>query len=229
VAFGFVIWISNRATYWRYVAAVITLFFAGFITHYLYPAAPPWMAYNEGLLPEVHRVLGSTLSKLSTGDGLNLAYQNFSPNAVAAIPSLHAGIPALLSLIAMSLYGWRASVTLLYVGASGVAWVYLGEHYFVDVLAGWIYAVPVFLIVWVGLPHLVRKLPTVHWPQRIRLRAVPDWPLAIAALAFITFVWFNPLVYAPLQSDGDVDADAPPALECPVQPDDAVAVECPQP
>ena len=83
VAFGFVIWIANRVLYWRYVAAVVSLFFAGFITHYIYPAAPPWMAYNEGLLPEVHRVLGSTLSRLSTGDGLNLAYQNFSPNAPA--------------------------------------------------------------------------------------------------------------------------------------------------
>lgn len=36
---GFAIWMRSRAAYWRYVVAVVGLFFAGFGAAYVYPAA----------------------------------------------------------------------------------------------------------------------------------------------------------------------------------------------
>jgi hypothetical protein len=228
VAFGLVIWLASRTQYWRYATSVVLLSFAGFLSHYLYPAAPPWMAANAGLIPPVERILGYTLSRISTGDGLTLAYQNFSPNDVAALPSLHAAFPALIALIAFDRYRWRGLIVLPWVAAGSIAWVYLGEHYFIDVLAGWIYGVAAFGLVWLLGPRLIARLPKVHLSPSLRLRPLPNWPLAIAALTFIVLVWFNPLVKAPLQREEDAVADVAPApavCEAPFLPDLATG-EC---
>jgi len=69
-------------------------------------------------------------------------------NNVAAMPSLHAGYALLIAL-----YLWRvvprwARVPLaLYPPAMAFALVYSGEHYVVDCIAGWLYAIVVFAAV----------------------------------------------------------------------------------
>jgi membrane-associated phospholipid phosphatase len=64
-----------------------------------------------------------------------------SVNLVAAVPSLHAGFCA---LVAIFLWGrvrpWVRPLLLLYPLAMGLALIATGEHYFFDVLLGWIYA-----------------------------------------------------------------------------------------
>jgi membrane-associated phospholipid phosphatase len=61
-------------------------------------------------------------------------------NRVAAMPSLHAAFSLLVVVFFfpwVRAWWWRA-VLLAYPLVMGVALVYLGEHYVVDVLAGWV-------------------------------------------------------------------------------------------
>jgi hypothetical protein len=214
VALGFGIWLNNRALYWRYVVAVIGLFFAGFITYVAYPAAPPWLAFEMGFLPPIHRVLDSTLSSIATGNGLTLAYHDFSPNPVAALPSLHAGVPMLVSFIVMSLWGRRALPVLLYPLLGGLAWIYLGEHYLVDVLAGWLYAAGAFVLFWVlppvALPALIPRLHLEKYGRMPPSKPWPAWPLAVTALLAGAYFWLN-MAVQPLSQVTPVPIQQPSA------------------
>ncbi|HXH23098.1 MAG TPA: phosphatase PAP2 family protein [Dehalococcoidia bacterium] len=202
VAAAFAIWLVSRRTYWRFAVTVLGLFFMGFVTYYAYPAAPPWMAGDFGLIPHVERVLIHTLVQLPATKGISLAYEHFSPNPVAAMPSLHAALPMLVSFVAISLAGRKAMLTLAYPIAGGFSWIYLGEHYVIDVLAGWLYALLAFAVFWMALPALVRRAaaPVAARFEAPRL-AWPAWPLTTLAVGFMALVWVNPLVQAPLNPD----------------------------
>lgn len=204
--FGFLLWLRSRRWYWRYMLALMAMFFAGFITYYLFPAAPPWMAAEQGLIPPVTRVLIHTLMRFPTSAPLALLYQYFSPNDVAAMPSLHGAVPAFLALVALGMWGWRGLPLIIYPLATGIAFVYLGEHYVIDILAGWIYALGAFLTVWLAMPYLLTRLGQALraqrlMPGRLSLPALPSWPLAALALVLIVLVWINPVLYVPLYPD----------------------------
>jgi hypothetical protein len=206
VCFGFVLWLRNRGTYWRYATALIVMFAAGIGTEFLYPAAPPWMASLNGYLPPVERVIGPTVDSFTKGSGFTLAYHYFSANDVAALPSLHAALPLLLALIAIDLNGRKAWLSMAYPLVGGVAWVYLGEHYVVDVIAGWLYAYAAFLLCWVWGPGLLRRsgLAAVGRTLQRRFswqRPLPAWPLGAAVVAVAIYVWFNPIVQMPFQPE----------------------------
>jgi membrane-associated phospholipid phosphatase len=69
-------------------------------------------------------------------------------NQVAAVPSLHA---AYTLLIALTLWPfaprWGRVLLALYPWAMAFALVYTAEHYFSDILLGWIYCVIGYLVV----------------------------------------------------------------------------------
>jgi membrane-associated phospholipid phosphatase len=68
-------------------------------------------------------------------------------NPVAAMPSLHAGAALLVALFLWQSVSRAARAALLvYALAMAVALVYTGEHYVVDVLAGWALAVLAVLV-----------------------------------------------------------------------------------
>ena len=73
-------------------------------------------------------------------------YHNFNPNAVAAMPSLHAAYPFLVLLYALRFFKKKGLFFIPYVLGVWFSLVYLGEHYFVDVVAGAIYAVIFYFI-----------------------------------------------------------------------------------
>ena len=77
-------------------------------------------------------------------------------NAVAAIPSLHSGVPMMVLLFSWPLVGARTRVLLVaYVVAMTFTLAYGGEHYVVDAVVGWAYAaVAVF-----GVARLLRPAP----------------------------------------------------------------------
>jgi hypothetical protein len=81
-------------------------------------------------------------------------------NAVAAVPSLHAGVPMMVLLFGWPLVGARVRVLLVaYVAVMTFALAYGGEHYVVDAVAGWAYAaVAVFGVARV----LRRRAPSAH-------------------------------------------------------------------
>jgi hypothetical protein len=209
VCYAFIIWLADRKLYWRYMVALLGLSFAGFATYLAYPAAPPWMASDMGLIPPVTRVLGYTLGQLSHGTGMTLTYQYFSPNEVAAMPSLHAASPLLLALVAIASHGKKALPLLLYPIVGGIAWMYLGEHYLIDVLVGYVYGAAAFVIFWLLLPVAVERWrlgESFGLPRLPRLRTLPAWPLAAGAAALAIFGWVR---LAPLSgSTAPVQANA---------------------
>ncbi|MCW3066220.1 MAG: hypothetical protein JWN32_3392, partial [Solirubrobacterales bacterium] len=122
--------------------AIITyaVFDLGAIAYWLVPTAPPWYAAERGLLddgraPRVRRMMieyGEEFWK----DRWTGLYDALAGNPLAAMPSLHFATSVnaahLLSEVGPveGAIGWTYAVTL------GVALVYLGEHYVVDLLAG---------------------------------------------------------------------------------------------
>ena len=137
-----VAWFCLRDRFAVWVVAVLAFAALGIGGYVLYPAAPPWMASDSGLIGAVNRIStpGWDYLHLEAVGRLTVAGQEGS-NPVAAMPSLHAGGALLVALFLWPLARtlWRA-VLLGYVLAMALALVYTGEHYVVDVVAGWVTA-----------------------------------------------------------------------------------------
>ncbi len=144
---AFAFWMLRRPLYWRFVISYLLLSYAGFVTYVLYPMAPPWWAADHGWLPVPADILG-TIHYGNLPNPVVTATQFFQPNAVAAMPSLHAAFPFLVWLVLWRTWprwGWSA---VLYPLGMAFSVVYLGEHYVTDVLAGWLYALVAYYLVW---------------------------------------------------------------------------------
>ncbi len=155
--FAFLLWMTSRSVFKEYTSALLLLSFAAFITYVLYPAAPPWMASGEGYLPPLQKVMDSTVALLGSPISMPSVYSLFRGDAVAAMPSLHAAYPLLLLLFAVRKFKTWGLVLVPYVAGVWFAVIYLGEHYFIDVLIGAVYAIFVFNLV------IERKI----WEQRL--------------------------------------------------------------
>jgi membrane-associated phospholipid phosphatase len=125
----------------RFPAAAARMYGAfdtGVIFYWLIPTAPPWWAARHGRIPgqvELRRMMIEYGPEFwgSRWEGL---YDVLGGNPLAAMPSLHfatslmgAHLLSEVDPVAGAL-GWTYAVTL------GLALVYLGEHYAVDLLAG---------------------------------------------------------------------------------------------
>lgn len=144
-----VLWCVSYQLFRQYLTVFVGLTLAGLATYVLYPAVPPWMAAVNGRLPQVHRVVPETLHQLG-GDTVSGAVGQAAAysNPVAAMPSLHAAMPMMLLLFFWPVVRSRGRVVLVsYAALMGLTLIYTGEHYVVDVLAGWLYAAVVVLVV----------------------------------------------------------------------------------
>lgn len=137
-----VAWFCLRDRFREWLAAVLTMTLLGIAGYLAYPAAPPWLAAERGSIGSVDRIsgLGWEWLHLDVVARLTEVGQSAS-NPVAAMPSLHAGAALLVALFLWPSVS-RGSRLLLaaYVLAMAAALVYTGEHYVVDVLAGWLVA-----------------------------------------------------------------------------------------
>ncbi|TMK69445.1 MAG: inositol phosphorylceramide synthase [Actinobacteria bacterium] len=135
------LWARDRAAFRRFANRVVALALAGLATYIAFPAAPPWMAGETGLLEGVHRTTSDGWSVLGTGTAGLFSEGQASVNLVAAVPSLHSAFTA---LVAMFLWRrvrpWVRPLLALYPLAMGLTLIATGEHYFFDVLLGWLYA-----------------------------------------------------------------------------------------
>jgi membrane-associated phospholipid phosphatase len=136
-----VLWIRDRLAFLRFVRRLVSLALAGLATYVAFPAAPPWMAAEMGLLEGVHRTSSDGWAVLGIGTAGLFSEGQALANAVAAVPSLHAAFTA---LVAIFLWGrvrpWLRPLLALYPLAMGFTLIATGEHYFFDVLLGWLYA-----------------------------------------------------------------------------------------
>jgi hypothetical protein len=159
IAVAFLLWIRRRRAYYDFVAALILLSMAGFVTYLLLPVAPPWYAANNGLIDGADGLPAITYLKAQGFDDIarllgfegrylySYAIYEVNPNAVAAFPSLHAAYPFLGFLFARRAFGRTGWLMLAYAACVWFAIVYLADHYVVDVLGGVAYAVVAYLAV----------------------------------------------------------------------------------
>jgi len=136
-----ILWIRDRLAFLRFTRRLVSLALAGVATYIAFPAAPPWMAAEMGLLDGVHRTTSEGWGVLGVGTAGLFSKGQSSANLVAAVPSLHSAFTALVAMFLWSRVGrrWRPLLA-LYPLAMGFTLVATGEHYFFDVLLGWLYA-----------------------------------------------------------------------------------------
>jgi hypothetical protein len=142
-------WVRDRLDFLRYRRRLITLALVGLTTYILFPAAPPWLASQEGLLAPIQRTTGKGWDIIGIGTAGLFSEGQASVNLVAAVPSLHAGFTMLVALTIWPRVRprWLRPLLLLYPLAMGLTLVACGEHYVFDVFLGWLY-VGVILAAW---------------------------------------------------------------------------------
>jgi len=153
---GGVLWFRYRTLFGRYCWATAIAFALGVIGFVLLPTAPPWMNDSD----VVSRV---TIQALALGDGgsapavggwrVEESRLGFEPNHVAAMPSVHVAAAVLVGLAIRAVAPRLTVVGIGYAVAMSVAVVYLGEHYVIDAVLGWMIA----LIGWLVAPRLVAR------------------------------------------------------------------------
>jgi len=139
------LWRLARPSFLRFRAMVLTLTAAAFLTYLLFPAAPPWMASEDGVIGPVNRVVGGVWEDIGVGHASAIWERGSTfANEVAAIPSLHTAYPVLILCFFWSRGGWARALCLAYALAMSLTLVYTGEHYVIDILLGWAYAIATY-------------------------------------------------------------------------------------
>ena len=132
--------LRHREQFPRAAAQIYATFDLGVIGYWAIPTAPPWYAAAQGLMedgrtPELRRMMveyGEQFWK----QGWAPLYGVLGGNPLAAMPSLHFATSVTAAHVlsgtsrAAGAFGWAYALTL------GLALVYLGEHYVVDLAAG---------------------------------------------------------------------------------------------
>lgn len=138
--FGFILWNRSPENYRKYVFALLLCSYSALITFLVYPSAPPWFGVNaERILFHLDGVVGVPFYAT--------IYAFFEPNPFAALPSLHAAYPWLISLFAIKIKRIKALPVLIFSFGVWFSAVYMGEHYVIDLVAGVAYATVAFFLV----------------------------------------------------------------------------------
>ena len=146
IVVGFVFWLRSREHYRRFIAALLVMAFLSFVTYLFWPSVPPWYQFQKD--DQVHKIITETVDKLwGKNYFVSPLYTHLNPNQFAAFPSLHAAFPALAAVYAWSRYRALSFLLIGWTVAVLVSIVYLGEHYVVDALDGFLYVAAATLIV----------------------------------------------------------------------------------
>jgi hypothetical protein len=132
--------LRRRDRFPRAAAQIYATFDIGVIAYWAIPTAPPWFAAQRGLMadgrtPELRRMMVEYGEQFWRGFWAPL-YRFLGGNPLAAMPSLHFATSVQAAHVLREAgplagaFGWAYATTL------GVALVYLGEHYVVDLAAG---------------------------------------------------------------------------------------------
>jgi PAP2 superfamily len=130
----------HRERFPRAAAQMYAVFDLGSVAYWGLPTAPPWYAAERGRLgdgrfPAIRRMMIEYGEQFWRG-GWQPLYSFLGGNPLAAMPSLHFATSVMAAHVLAEAgpvegaVGWTYAVTL------GLALVYLGEHYLVDLLAG---------------------------------------------------------------------------------------------
>lgn len=139
-ALAWILWRHPRR-FARDAVMTYAVFDLGACVYWLLPTAPPWFAALEAGRSEIDGELVVRRMMVEYGeffwkDGWGPLYGLLGGNPFAAMPSLHFGTSLMAALLLAETgplagaLGWSYALTL------GLALVYLGEHYVVDLAAG---------------------------------------------------------------------------------------------
>lgn len=140
-----VLWKVDRQRFRRFAVLVVTVSFAGLATYALYPAAPPWMASQAGMMAPITRIIPAVWQALGVhgaGSVIESGYRYV--NNVAAVPSLHTAFALLITITLWPRsrkYRWLRPLLAAYPLAMAFTLMYTGEHYFSDVVLGCVYTI----------------------------------------------------------------------------------------
>lgn len=147
----FMIWVVTAVIFYnfkkslfnKYVYGLIAFSLSAVVIYALYPTAPPWYAYENGLIENSERILWKFeyFGRPSIED-----VNEYGQNLFAAIPSLHAGWSFFAGLYLTKAFGWKGSVGILISFLIAFATWYGGEHYIIDSLAGFLMASFFFIV-----------------------------------------------------------------------------------
>ncbi len=143
---GFIFWLFAKDSFKLYFLGLLILSYMAFITYALFPAAPPWMAAQKGILPPIADIMGRVFSPFPQSIQLPTVYRFFGANLVAAVPSLHAAYPWLTFLFVFRKVRFWGLALLPYVFGVWFSVIYLGQHYVFDIVVGWLYATAAYLL-----------------------------------------------------------------------------------
>jgi hypothetical protein len=140
------LWFADRVRFRRLAVLIVTVSVAGFVTYFIIPAVPPWLASRQGALPATTRVVHEVWSHLGL-PGVAKVFNGDAQlaNPVAAVPSLHAAWPLMVLLFIWPTARRGRWVLLAYNLVMCTVLVYGAEHYVSDLLLGWLYTVVVFV------------------------------------------------------------------------------------
>lgn len=175
------LWQKHPQIFRQYLAALTLLLGMGLAIYFLIPTNPPWLApepVNSPSAAPVYRIMEEIGKDL--GGGLYTATYRVvgESNPIAAMPSIHTAVTALLMFPAFRLGRRWFIASVFYTAAMGYTLIYTGEHYFIDVAAG----IMVATFGWFGAgawrtrlaPHLLRTSPPLPAAAPDALLDVPQ-------------------------------------------------------
>jgi membrane-associated phospholipid phosphatase len=148
------VWILVRRneSFARAARQMAAAFDLGCAIYVAVPTAPPWWAAEQGILgedtdeggaelvaqappPRLRRVMVE-VGERTWGPAWPRLYESLGGNPWAAMPSLHFGTSVLAAILLAETGSLAGASAWAYAATLGLALVYLGEHYAVDLVAG---------------------------------------------------------------------------------------------
>jgi membrane-associated phospholipid phosphatase len=142
---AFIIWLKKPNLFSLYSKQFIILTYICLIFFFLMPSSPPWLSANKFQLPIVRYIYETTA--ISNLESMTFYSYFVGNNLVAAFPSLHVAWPMFTTLFVIKHFKSKMLLFLLIVPvAIGFSVVLSGEHYIVDIIAGWLIAAAVLYL-----------------------------------------------------------------------------------
>lgn len=164
VFFAFAIYLYvSRFKEWAQPATLSFLIvnMMGYLTYYIYPAAPPWYVARLGLVPAdlstPPYAAGALRFDQAIGSPMMETMYASGSIVFGSMPSLHVAYPFLIVPFAFVIKRFRVSATLFFLLVAFSA-VYLNHHYLIDIILGTTYAALAALVAIKLSPQLELKL-----------------------------------------------------------------------
>ncbi len=172
-------WQKHPEFFKRYLIALGLTLSTGVAIYFLIPSNPPWMApeiVESPSSPVVYRVM-ATVGEQIGGGIYRASYKVIGEsNPIAAMPSLH--MAGSFIIVFPAIYAGKkwAIPAFIYAGIMGLALMYLGEHYFIDIVMGVVVTMYAWIISGLWFNNVAPRARRAMRPKRAPILAVAPSP-----------------------------------------------------